>query len=139
VRSATWFKLLTGVLVCLATVVSVSSEENVHQLSVRLLDGTSGKPIAHFWITLGVPKDDKRANRWVDKTNSNGIVSFLLNDPIPNSIWPILANEVYLCSQVAFSTDQILQTGIVADNKCKDSRETRGVRKASEPVGKNEA
>jgi hypothetical protein len=80
---------------------------------VRLLDGTDGKPITRFWITLRVPKGDKRANRWVDKTDSKGVVSFPLTDPIPDSISPILGNEAYLCSDVTFSTDQILKTGIV--------------------------
>jgi hypothetical protein len=118
----TWVKLLTCVFVCLATVASVSSGENVHQLSVRLLDGKSGKPISHIWITLAVPKGDKNANRWFDKTNSKGIVSFPLTEPIPESVWPLFGVDAELCFYETFSTEDILEIGVVAENKCKGPR-----------------
>jgi hypothetical protein len=114
-----WFELLTLVFVCFTAVASVCSAGDGEHLSVRVLDARSGKPITDIPLLLGVPVENKNVNRLRDKTDSQGTVTFHVDDPIPDSFWLIFGPDIVLCHGITFSTEQVLKTGVIADNKCK--------------------
>jgi hypothetical protein len=120
--SRTWFDLLARVLVCLTVAVLVCSGENVDQISVRVLDAVTGKPIVDVPLLLGVPIGNEDANKLRDRTDSKGTARFYLNNPIPDRIRLIFGLEIDLCPNVAFSTDQVLKTGVIASNTCRGPR-----------------
>jgi len=111
------------VLFCaLAAVASVYSGRNPDRISVRLFDGTTGKPMAGVPILLGVPTGNRNANQLRDITDSQGTARFSLSDPIPDQINLIFGVDVVLCPSWTFTTEQILKTGVVADNKCRGTK-----------------
>jgi hypothetical protein len=94
-RSA--FEFLTRVLVYIAAVVSVCSGGNSNCVSVRLFDGTTGKPIGGVSMLVAVPAGNKNANRLRDTSDSQGIARFNLCDPIPDQIDLIFGPDVRMC------------------------------------------
>jgi hypothetical protein len=114
---------ILGVLVvlffaALATVASLCSGGNSDTISVRLFDGTTGKPMARVSILVGVPAGNKNANQLRDITNSQGTARFNLSDLIPDQIHPNSGPDVVMCPSWTFTTEQILKTGVIADTKC---------------------
>jgi hypothetical protein len=112
------------VLFCgaLAAVASVYSGGSPDRISVRLFDGTTGKPMAGVPILLGVPAGNSNANQLRDITDSQGTARFSPSDPIPDQINLILGPDVRLCPSWTFTTEQILKTGVIADNKCRGTK-----------------
>jgi hypothetical protein len=113
-----WVSFLSRVLVCVA-MASVCSGGNADHISVRLIDGMTGKPMAGVSILLGVPAGNKNVNRLRDITDSQGIARFDPSDPIPEQIDLILGFDVAMCPGWTFTTEQILKTGVIAQNTCK--------------------
>jgi hypothetical protein len=95
-----------------------------HYISVLLLDGKNGKPITDEWVMVR----NARGNRKLSQTqsaqsNSRGIAEVFLADPIPERVGISFgALDFASCSDVAFLTDQILHSGIVARNTCADPK-----------------
>jgi hypothetical protein len=117
-----WIGSIVCVFMCFVAAASVPSGENADHVSVRVLDAATGRPIKGASLLLGVPPGNKNENRLRDETDSEGSATFHLVDPIPERISLIIGPEIELCPQTAFVTEQILATGVVADDKCKGPR-----------------
>ena len=113
-----WVGLFTRALLCMAAIASVCSGGNSDRISVRLFDGTTGKPMGGVSILLGVPAGNRNANQLRDITDSQGIAGFDLSDPTPDQMNLIIRPDVAMCPSWTFATEQISETGVIADNKC---------------------
>ena len=111
--------VLTRVLACIAVVASVCSGQNANRISVRLIDGTSGKPMAGVEILVDVvPGGNKNQNQLRGVTDAQGTVRFNLSHPIPDQIDLVFRRDVAICTSWTYTTDRILKTGVIADKKC---------------------
>jgi 5-hydroxyisourate hydrolase-like protein (transthyretin family) len=136
------FTLVSALLTTLAvarvgTCADVSSTEVVasqakaqpstgggRSISVKVLDAATGKPVKGIWVPLSELDEKYKPKKVLNaKTNSQGIADFQLPEPLPERIeFSFGPDEIALCSEVQFVTDQILKTGIVAQNRCENSK-----------------
>jgi hypothetical protein len=95
-----------------------------HYISVLVLDGKNGKPIANESVLVcSVRGNRKLSQTQSPRSNSRGVADIFLADPLPERIGISFgALDFASCSDVAFSTDQILHGGIVARNTCADPK-----------------
>jgi hypothetical protein len=97
-----------------------TSAEN-HDLVVLVLDGNSGKPFEHTWLSINW--HDGRPRALGQKTNSSGVAVFHLTDPLPERIGISTGLEVGLCSEgMPFSTEEILKNGVISKNVCSGAK-----------------
>jgi hypothetical protein len=87
---------------------------------LRVVDGVTQRPLKGVSIGLSILDDkDKPTSVLNAKTNSDGVVLFHLEDPVPQRIGVVFApDEFKSCSDVQFSVTQILSAGIVDKNMC---------------------
>ncbi len=88
-----------------------------HRIYLLLMNGKSGKPVKNVWVFLR----GAGPNTWPQsvRSNSQGIAEFVLRDPIPDRIgFSFEANEFWSCSVAEFGTNEILTSGVVAQNIC---------------------
>ena len=94
-------------------------------ISVHILDASSGNALSHVWVTLSVPKGTENASRLrelIHKTDSEGLVEFVLREPIPDRFGVLLGSDLVLCSNIVFPTEQVTKTGIIGNNTCDPPR-----------------
>jgi hypothetical protein len=107
---------LVPVMLLLAISCSTATAAADHTVSVRMLDARNGKPLKRHSVGLEIGRNRAILNA---KTNSEGIASFHLNDPVPERIWLVFAPfEMGICSEIQFSTDEVLRAGSVGRNTC---------------------
>jgi 5-hydroxyisourate hydrolase-like protein (transthyretin family) len=111
------------------TLVSSQSREQSstgggHSISVKVLDAETGKPVKGIWVPLSELDEKYKPKKVLNaKTNSQGIANFQLPEPLPERIeFSVGPDELASCSEVQFVTDQILKTGVVAQNRCEGSK-----------------
>ena len=95
-----------------------------HSISVKVLDAETGKPVKGIWVPLSELDEKYKPKKVLNaKTNSHGIADFQLPEPLPARIeFSFGPDELASCSEVQFVTDQILKTGVVAQNRCESSK-----------------
>jgi hypothetical protein len=95
-----------------------------HAISLRILDASNGKPIQKAtavlikWNKMGQTEEISQG-----VTNAEGIVVFHLQEPLPDRIG-FSPDELKYCSDLAFPTEEIVNGGLLAQNKCQ-ARETK--------------
>jgi 5-hydroxyisourate hydrolase-like protein (transthyretin family) len=91
-----------------------------HAVSLRIVDTKTGKPIQK--VTASIVKWSKNGQVEVlaqGTTNAEGLIVFNLSEPMPERIgFDFSPNELKYCSDLAFSTEEILHSGVLAQNKC---------------------
>lgn len=124
VRHSLRILCVVAVLFCaaLAAIATVCSEGNSNRILVRLIDGPTGKPMAGVSILLGVPAGNENVNQLRDTTDSQGIARFNPSDPIPSQIYLLFGGDVVMCPGWTFTTEQILKTGVIAENRCRGGK-----------------
>jgi hypothetical protein len=90
---------------------------------IKILDADTNRPVKRVRAGLnaldkkGWPKTTLNA-----ETGAGGIAVFHLGDPVPERFELIFApDEFGLCSNVEFSTDEVLGRGVVSTDTCKSS------------------
>jgi hypothetical protein len=103
-----------------AALPSGCAGQSGHDITVRILDAGSGKPLTHIWAGLEVLEGTNKARRLSDaRTDSRGIAIFHLADPLPERIGLLFgAHEFGNCSEVQFLTDHVVNGGVVGRNYC---------------------
>jgi 5-hydroxyisourate hydrolase-like protein (transthyretin family) len=101
-----------------------SSTGGGHSISVKVLDAETGKPVKGIWVPLSELDEKYKPKKVLNaKTNSQGIADFQLLEPLPERVeFSFGPDELASCSEVQFVTDQILKTGVVAQNRCEGSK-----------------
>jgi len=97
---------------------------NSHHIHLLLLNGTSGKPVTGVWVLLKGEGQNTKSN-WPQsvRSNSEGVAEFSLAAPIPEKVGVSFGiNEFSSCSDAQFVTEQILSSGVVAQNICATGR-----------------
>jgi len=101
--------------------LSYSTSAENHDLAVLVLDGNSGKPFKHTWLSINW--HDGRPRALGQKTNSSGVAVFHLTDLLPERIGLSTGLEVGLCSEgMPFSTEEILKNGVISKNVCSGAK-----------------
>jgi len=115
----TWFRVLAFAFCCVFAAASCCSAQSANCISVRALDYKKGKPLKNLSITIHLGRP------WIlnvktAKTDSTGVVSFCLADPIlPNLGLSLDGNSFRSCSGYEFKTATILGSGYLApDTQC---------------------
>jgi hypothetical protein len=94
-----------------------------HLISLRIVEAKTGKPIQK--VTASIVKWNKDGRVEVlsqGMSNAEGFIIFHLSEPLPDRIgFDFSPNELGYCSDLAFSTAEIVSTGVVAQNKCQTS------------------
>jgi len=118
-RSLRTIVSLTSLAVFSASLSPAALSQSGPLLSVRLLDAKSGKPIKGVSVALLVGNEEGRPVSIFRVTATDGLATYQLPAQVPERVGidfsPI---EVWVCSDIAFLTDPILKTGIVAKYKC---------------------
>jgi hypothetical protein len=95
-------------------------------LSLRILDAQTGKPIKK--ASASMVKWNEHGGVEVlshGTTSAEGIIVFHLSEPLPDRIgFNFSPNELKYCSDLAFSTTEIINVGLLAQNKCQTDRTT---------------
>jgi len=95
-----------------------------HALSLRILDAKTGKPIKK--VSASMVKWNEHGQVEVlsqGTTNAKGVIFFHLSEPVPERIgFDFSPNELKYCSDLAFSTTEIINVGLLAQNKCQPDR-----------------
>jgi hypothetical protein len=106
-------------LVCVFAAVSGCSAQTPNCISVRALDYKKGKPLKNLAITIH-PSRLWTSDLKTATTDSTGIVSFCLSDPILPNLGLSLDGKFFLsCSGYTFETQVILNIGNLArDTQC---------------------
>lgn len=120
------FACLGGLLFALAAFPVVYAAQSVappeHGLSVLVLDVDTGTPAKGITVFLTfLPAHAGSATGTTEKTDSHGIATFRLIEPLPDRLGiSFSANEFGSCSKTQFDSDQVLNEGIIG--LCKDSK-----------------
>jgi hypothetical protein len=123
---------LVPAMLLLAIGCSTATAAADHTVSVRMLDARNGKPLKRHSVGLEIGGNTATLNA---KTNSEGVASFHFTDPVPERIWLVFAPfEMGICSEIQFSTDEILRVGSVSTNICNSKIQYAAASKAGEIV-----
>jgi hypothetical protein len=116
---------------CLAVILLLTITECVDSgvpgpiaVRVKILDAWSGKPLAGIRTALGMYDGTLTRGIRDGTTDSEGIATFDLPDKVSTQIGPVFAPDYDYaanCSEVAFLTAQVLDTGMVGKNYCNSS------------------
>jgi hypothetical protein len=89
-------------------------------ISLRIVDARTGKPIRKVSATLiKWSKDGQVEQLSTATTNTAGLAVFHLAIPLPDRIgFDFVPDELKYCSDLAFSTKEILNAGVLGQNKC---------------------
>jgi hypothetical protein len=97
-----------------------------HILSLRIVDAMTGKPIKK--VSASVVKWNEHGQIVVlsqGKSNAEGVIVFHLSEPLPDRIgFDFSPDELKYCSDLAFSTAEIINVGLLAQNKCQANKTT---------------
>jgi hypothetical protein len=113
-----WLILVLIVFVILPS--HLLPETNSHDVSIKLVSATDGRPQTGIHFALSIADPRLKTRGLVNaKTNSQGVAVFRIPDPLPERVSLVFApDEFMLCSEVEFSTDQILRSGAIGTNTC---------------------
>jgi hypothetical protein len=118
--SSGWVKSRAAAVVLLLLLSVGAASNSGASLTVLLLDAKTAKPISLTTILL-ITWDEKGAARKLGQvtTQKDGSAVLSFTDPLPERIGLSYSpDEVANCSDIAFSTKEILGAGIVARNDC---------------------
>jgi len=91
-----------------------------HTITLRILDARTGKPVKRASASIVRWNDDGKVEILSHgTTNSEGLIAFSLLEPLPDRIgFDFSPNELKYCSDLAFSTTEIIKVSVVAQNTC---------------------
>ncbi len=95
-----------------------------HGLSLRIVDAKTGKPIKRVSASVVMWNESGQIEVLSHgKTDAEGVILFHLSDPLPERVgFDFSPNELKYCSDLAFPTAEILNVGLVAQNKCQTEK-----------------
>jgi hypothetical protein len=95
-------------------------------IRVHMIDARSGMPIANSPVRLwthDAAEERKNSGYVQEMTDSNGVATFRLNDPIPSYLYIHIGmgakwEECFPASQSGFATHEILESGVSKESAC---------------------
>jgi hypothetical protein len=90
-----------------------------HIVALHIVDAKTGKPIKRVSASMVVWNEHGQIETLSQgKTNSEGVIVFHLSEPLPDRVgFNFAPDELKYCSDLAFSTAEILKVGLLAQNK----------------------
>jgi len=112
--------LVVAYLLSMALPTAVVGADVQHAITLRIVNAKTGKPIEK--VSASMVKWTKEGQVEVlsqGSTNRDGLIVFHLAEPLPERIgFDFSPNELKYCSDLAFSAVEIVNAGVLAQNKC---------------------
>ena len=112
---ATSISCLVALIISCGSLLAVPDDV----ISLKIVDAHTGKPIQNVSASIIKWNKDQVQFLSTGKSNHEGLIVFRLSDPLPDRIGIDLSPvDLGNCSDLAFPTKEILQDGLLSENKC---------------------
>jgi hypothetical protein len=100
-----------------------AASQQGQRLTVRVMNAKTGRPFGNTAVYLFLNKDYPRVAPNEPPplratTGPDGVAVFELGSPLPEEVFFAVPGGDRLCSRFRYSTEQVLEKGVVGENAC---------------------